>query len=68
MTTACKRLEKSGLVTRTRQSEDERVVQVTLTEQGHERVEAWHQQRRTLLRQLLTQLDQQDQDTLQRLL
>lgn len=68
MTTACKRLEKAGLVTRTRQSEDERVVQVTLTEQGHERVEVWHQQRRTLLLQLLTPLEQQDQDTLQRLL
>lgn len=67
-TTACKRLEKAGLVTRERQSDDERMVRVMLTEQGHERVEAWHQQRREFLLQLLAPLDQEDQDELQRLL
>jgi MarR family transcriptional regulator, organic hydroperoxide resistance regulator len=33
-TTACKRLEQAGLVTRTRQATDERVVLVDLTAQG----------------------------------
>lgn len=68
VTTACKRLEKAGLVTRERQSDDERMVRVVLTEQGHERVEAWHQQRRALLLQVLAPLDQEEQAALQRLL
>jgi DNA-binding MarR family transcriptional regulator len=68
VTTACKRLEKAGLVTRERQSDDERMVRVALTAQGYERVEAWHQQRRALLLQLLAPLGQEEQATLQRLL
>ena len=68
VTTACKRLEKAGLVTRERQSDDERMVRVVLTEQGNARVESWQQQRRELLTHLLAPLDQHEQDALQRLL
>src|SRR5437868_14485855 len=46
VTTACKRLEKAGLVTRERQSDDERMVRVVLTEEGNARVESWGQRRR----------------------
>src|SRR3984893_2072564 len=68
VTTACKRLEKAGLVTRERQSDDERMVRVVLTEQGNTRVESWQQQRRALLTHLLAPLDQHEQETLQCLL
>ncbi|HLQ29091.1 MAG TPA: MarR family transcriptional regulator [Ktedonobacteraceae bacterium] len=68
VTTACKRLEKAGLVTRERQSDDERMVRVVLTEQGSTRVESWQQQRRALLAHLLAPLNQREQETLQRLL
>ena len=68
ITTACKRLEKAGLVMRERQSDDERMVKVTLTEQGNARVEAWQEQRRELLAHLLAPLAQDEQDALQRLL
>ncbi len=68
ITTACKRLEKAGLVMRERQSDDERMVRVTLTEQGIARVEAWQEQRRELLAYLLAPLAQDEQDALQRLL
>ena len=67
-TTACKRLEKAGMLTRERQSDDVRMVCVVLTEQGHEQIEAWQQQRRAFLLQLLAPLDEQDQAELQRLL
>src|SRR6516162_2254857 len=51
VTTACKRLEKSGLLKRTRQADgqDERVVLVTLTTQGRDQIEAWQQERRNEL-------------------
>lgn len=68
ITTACKRLEKAGLVTRERQSEDERMVRVLLTEKGHEQIEAWRQQRRDMVFEWLTALDQEEQETLQLLL
>src|SRR5437868_7839504 len=68
VTTACKRLEKAGLVTRERQADDERMVRVMLTKQGIERVETWQRQRRELLAHLLAPLEQQEQDALQRLL
>ena len=67
-TTACKRLEKAGLVTRERQSDDERMVRVMLTEQGNAKVESWQQRRRELLAQLLAPLDEVEQETLQHLL
>jgi len=68
VTTACKRLERTGLVTRERQADDERMVRVMLTTQGIERVEAWQRQRRELLTHLLAPLEQDEQDALQRLL
>ncbi len=68
ITTACKRLEKAGLVMRERQSDDERMVRVTLTEQGSARVEAWQEQRRELLAHLLAPLAEDEQGALQRLL
>ena len=67
-TTACKRLEKAGLVKRERQTDDERMVRVMLTRQGIERIEAWQKQRRELLTHLLAPLEPHEQDQLQHLL
>jgi DNA-binding MarR family transcriptional regulator len=68
VTTACKRLEKAGLVTRERQSEDERMVRVNLTAQGHEHVQAWGDQRRAIVVQWLSALEAGQQEALQQLL
>lgn len=70
ITTACKRLEKAGLVKRERQGEgcDERVVLAVLTAQGIEQIEAWQQERREMLSHMLSPLNQQEQDELQRLI
>ena len=68
VTTACKRLEKAGLVIRERQSDDERMVRVMLTTQGHEQVEAWHQRRREIVVQWLATLEHDEQKRLQHLL
>ena len=68
VTTACKRLEKAGLVRRERQSDDERRVRVLLTEQGNEQIEAWQQRRRDFLQTLLAPLDDDQQIVLQDLL
>jgi MarR family transcriptional regulator, organic hydroperoxide resistance regulator len=67
-TVACKRLEKIGLLTRERQAEDERVVQVALTEQGLAQIDAWRQRKRESLTGLLSVLDQHEQQELQRLI
>lgn len=67
-TVACKRLEKIGLLTRERQAEDERVVQVTLTEQGLAQIDAWRQRKRESLTSWLGVLDQHEQQELQRLI
>ena len=68
VTTACKRLEKAGLVKRERQSNDERMVCVKLTTQGHEHVEAWHLRRRDIVAQWLIALEPDEQEMLQHLL
>src|SRR5215467_5652083 len=68
VTTACKRLEKAGMVTRERQSDDERMVRVMLTSQGHEHIEAWRQRRRDIVLQWLAALDGDEQEQLQHLL
>src|SRR5947209_14985651 len=68
VTTACKRLEKAGLVRRERQSDDERMVCVMLTTEGHKQVEAWHQRRREIVVQWLATLEQDEQEMLQQLL
>jgi len=67
-TVACKRLEKIGLLTRERQAEDERVVQVALTEQGLAQIDAWQQRKRESLTGLLSVLDEHEQQELQRLI
>ena len=68
VTTACKRLEKVGLVTRERQNDDERMVRVMLTSQGHEHVESWHRRRREIVEQWLVALESDEQAILQHLL
>lgn len=70
VTTACKRLEKSRLLKRERQSDgqDERVVLVTLTVQGHEQLASWQQERRVALVQMLAPLTLAEQEELQHLL
>jgi DNA-binding MarR family transcriptional regulator len=68
VTTACKRLEKAGLVTRERQYNDERMVRVILTPEGHEHVEAWHRRRREIVEQWLLALESDEQAMLQHML
>lgn len=70
VTTACKRLEKAGMLRRERQTDgqDERVVLVSLTSQGREQIEAWQQERRVALTQMLAPLTASEQNELQRLI
>jgi DNA-binding MarR family transcriptional regulator len=67
-TTACKRLEQAGLVMRTRQATDERVVLVDLTAQGRAQRNEMRRRQREAVGRLLAVLDPQEQATLQRLL
>lgn len=67
-TVACKRLEKAGLLTRERLSEDERVVQVALTEQGAAQIDALRQQKREALTAWLSVLEPCEQEELQRMI
>jgi DNA-binding MarR family transcriptional regulator len=67
-TVSCKRLEKAGLLTRERQSDDERVVRVALTEQGLAQIDSWRQRKREVLTRWLSVLDAQEQKTLQSLI
>ena len=64
-TVACKRLEKAGLVTRTRGEEDERVVRIALTEQGRAQIDALRRQRREDLSAWLGVLSLHEQEELQ---
>ncbi len=64
-TVACKRLEKAGLVTRTRGQEDERVVRIALTEQGRAQIDALRWQRREALGAWLSVLSLREQEELQ---
>jgi DNA-binding MarR family transcriptional regulator len=70
VTTACKRLEKAGMLRRERQADgqDERVVLVSLTTQGREQLETWQQERRAALTQMLAPLTISEQEELQRLI
>lgn len=68
ITTACKRLEKAGLVSRKRDTQDERVVRVSLTAEGVAQIERWRQARRTALAQLLEPLEVDERRTLERLM
>ena len=67
-TTACKRLERAGLITRERQADDERIVHVALTDQGRALIDAWRQRKRGALTHLLNTLDPHDQEELQRII
>ena len=67
-TVACKRLEKAGLLTRERQSDDERIVRVALTEQGLARIDVWRQRKREALTHMLSVLDEHEQQVLQSML
>lgn len=70
VTTACKRLEKAGLLRRERQADgqDERVVLAMLTARGREQLEAWQQERRNALTNMLSPLTLSEQEELQRLI
>ncbi|HEX7733774.1 MAG TPA: MarR family transcriptional regulator [Ktedonobacteraceae bacterium] len=63
-TVACKRLERAGLVTRDRQLEDERIVQVALTELGRTQIDELRQKKRAALAQWLDVLDEREQEQL----
>lgn len=67
-TIACQRLERQGLVRRYRGSADERVVSVALTPTGEEQWAEWRARRRTLLREMLSSLEPEEQRELRRLL
>ncbi|HYU74361.1 MAG TPA: MarR family transcriptional regulator [Ktedonobacteraceae bacterium] len=67
-TSACKRLEKAGLLTRERRVADERIVEVALTEQGRAQIDLWRQRKREALTQLLSVLDEREQQEFQRML
>lgn len=67
-TTACKRLEKAELITRQRRTDDERIVQIALTEQGYALIEAGRKRRRTVLMSLLGELSAEEQEQLQHLI
>lgn len=68
VTTACKRMEQKGLLTRQRDREDERVVQVSLTAYGAQQMEIWQQRRIEALTQLLSPLSAAEQETLNHLI
>lgn len=63
-TTACQRLARQGLLTRTRATDDERVVLLALTEAGRKRVEDWLYARRAILSQVLEPLTPSEQQEL----
>jgi DNA-binding MarR family transcriptional regulator len=68
VTAACKRLETAGLVRRERQAGDERVVMVSLTDRGVDRIAQWRREKRAALARLLAPLDEEEQAQLQRLI
>jgi MarR family transcriptional regulator, organic hydroperoxide resistance regulator len=68
ITTACKRLEKAGLVSRKRDTQDERVVRVSLTAEGVAQIEQWRQAKRAALTHLLEPLDVDERRTLELLM
>lgn len=68
VTTACKRMEQKGLLTRQRDRDDERVVQVSLTAYGAQQMEIWQQRRIETLTQLLSPLSAEEQETLNHLI
>lgn len=68
ITTACQRLEKAGFVSRKRDERDERVVRVSLTDEGMAQIEQWRRAKRTALADLLAPLDVSERKTLEQLM
>lgn len=64
-TEACKRLEAAGLLSRERRADDERVVQISLTEQGTALIDTLRQQKYEEVMQLLDVLAEHEQQELQ---
>ena len=68
ITTACKRLERDGLVARRRDERDERIVRVSLTDEGVAQIQRWRQAKRDELAHLLEPLADDERRTLERLM
>jgi DNA-binding MarR family transcriptional regulator len=68
MTVASQHLEARGLVRRQRRTEDERVVDVILTDAGRDVVHAWWAAQRHALSSLLLKLEPTERQVLQSLL
>jgi MarR family transcriptional regulator, organic hydroperoxide resistance regulator len=64
VTSACKRLEKDGHITRDRQAHDERIVRVALTPEAHTILEVWLAHRREVFAQFLERLEPHEQEHL----
>lgn len=60
-TLSVQRLERDGLLKRTRCSEDERVVKVSLTEKGSAVLEFWRNEQHNALAEILLALDVSEQ-------
>ena len=65
---AVKRLERAGLVRRERSEIDERVVTVTLENQGAEKLDAWKEEQLSAMANLFSSLDREERRTLHDLL
>jgi MarR family transcriptional regulator, organic hydroperoxide resistance regulator len=63
-TTATKRLERAGFVTRERQDADQRVVLVSLTADGNAAIAQWNDVQRTALFGLVSRASEEEQRTL----
>jgi DNA-binding MarR family transcriptional regulator len=68
VTTACQRLERAGLATRRRDSDDERVVWASITDLGSQRVEALQERQQAAVAPLLSTMSPQEATELRRLL
>ena len=55
-----KRLEKSGLVTRTRNEKDERVVRVAVTGKGRKTLDDWRRQQKEVVSSIFERLSQKE--------
>ncbi len=64
VTISVKRLERENLVKRERNTKDERVVTVRLTDQGKERFELWRLRRREAISVVFESLTQKEKRTL----
>jgi DNA-binding MarR family transcriptional regulator len=65
---AVKRLERDGLLLRKRSKEDERVVTVSLAEQGEKILAAWRDEQVSLMSELFESLSEEESESLHQLL